>query len=360
MSSKPRLSTAALAVVIALGLACYLRQLDCGLGLTGMSRDISWGLYIGQFTFAVGIAASAVMLVLPYYLHDAKAFSGIVLYGEFIAISAVACSMLFIFVDMGQPARVLNVLLYASPRSIMFWDMLSLTGYLVLNAAIAAATLRSERSELPPPAWLRPVILLSIPWAISIHTVTAFLYGGLAARPAWFTAILAPRFLASAFASGPALLLLVLRVASEARRKIVVIVRYAMAANVFFLSLELFTHFYSGIPHHPLPPLLWISAALGLTALILLFTRQALTFALLLTFLSLWLDKGINMVVSGFDGTTPYIPTLPEISIALAIWAVGALMATLLFRTAGTVRAGQADRPDKLKHALPNPGVAHP
>jgi molybdopterin-containing oxidoreductase family membrane subunit len=348
MSPKQRLWVAALAVLIALGLACYLRQLDHGLGLTGMSRDVSWGLYIGQFTFAVGIAASAVMLVLPYYLHNTKAFSQIVLYGEFLSVAAVLCCLLFILVDMGQPARVLNMLLYPSPRSVMFWDMLSLTGYLALNTVIAAATLRSERRELPPPAWLRPIVLLSVPWAISIHTVTAFLYCGLAARPAWFTAILAPRFLASAFASGPALLILVLRAArvrveSAALRKLTVIVTYAMALHIFFILLELFTHFYSGIPHHALPLLTWIAAILAAISLLLL-TSSRLTLACSLTFLSLWLDKGLNLVISGFipsplNAVTPYVPTLPEISIAAAVWSCGALIATLLFRTAVSVRA---------------------
>jgi len=340
----------ALSVLIAAGLASYLRQLDYGLGLTGMSRDVSWGLYIGQFTFAVGIAASAVMLVLPCYLHNAKAFSKIVLYGEFIAISAVASCMLFIFADMGQPGRVLNMIFYASPRSIMFWDMISLSGYLAINAVCAAVTLRAERNELPPPAWLRPIVLLSIPWAVSIHTVTAFLYCGLAARPFWFTAILAPRFLASAFASGPALLLLILRAAGihiepGARGKLATVITYAMALNVFFVLLELFTHFYSGIGHHPLPPVFWISAVLSTAAFfLLLFFRRHLIPACALTFFALWLDKGLTMVTAGFNPSplgvvTAYTPTAPEIAIAAGIWSAGALLATVLFRRATAVRA---------------------
>src|SRR5690349_19164983 len=195
-------------VVMAAGLLCYLRQLDYGLGITGLSRDVTWGLYIAQFTFLVGVAASAVMVVLPYYLHNFKAFARITILGEFLAIAAVTMCMLFIFVDMGQPTRVFNVLLYPTPHSMMFWDMVSLGGYWVLNATIALVTLRAERDGTAPPRWIKPVIILSIPWAVSIHTVTAFLYGGLPGRPLWLTAILAPRFLASAFAAGPALLIL--------------------------------------------------------------------------------------------------------------------------------------------------------
>ena len=120
----------------------------------------------------------------------------------------VLMCMLFVFVDMGQPARVLNVLLHPSPHSVMFWDFLVLSGYLLLNLVIGTVTIEAERQGAPPPRWVRPLIYLSIPWAVSIHTVTAFLYAGLVARPFWMTAILAPRFLASAFASGPSLLIL--------------------------------------------------------------------------------------------------------------------------------------------------------
>ena len=126
--------------------------------------------------------------------------------------------ILFIFVDLGQPARVLNIILYPSPRSLMFWDMISLSGYLLLNATIALVTLSAEREETPAPAWIKPLVLLSIPWAISIHTVTAFLYSGLPGRSFWLTAILAPRFLASAFPAGPALLILLCLIAAQADR----------------------------------------------------------------------------------------------------------------------------------------------
>jgi molybdopterin-containing oxidoreductase family membrane subunit len=254
--------------------------------------------------------------------------------------------MLFIFADMGQPARVLNVIRYASPGSVMFWDMVSLNGYLVLNAVIATVTLICERKEVPPPRWIRPVILVSIPWAISIHTVTAFLYCGLVGRPFWHSAILAVRFLASAFASGPALLILMLlvlrRVArvsveEEALRKLSTIVSYAMTLSVFFVLLEVFTARYSGLPglkeHFE-----WGSMGVGVLGLVLLCSgRMAPACAAI--FVSLWIDKGLDLVVGGFvpsplGAVTEYTPTAPEIAIAGGIWAVGALVATLLLRTA--------------------------
>jgi molybdopterin-containing oxidoreductase family membrane subunit len=363
-----------LLAVVAVGLLCYLRQLSYGLGITGMSRNVTWGLYIGQFTFLVGIAASAVMVVLPYYLHNRKEFARMAILGEFLAISAVSMCALFVLVDMGQPSRILNILLYPTPRSIMFWDMVSLGGYLLLNAVIALVTLGAERKGITPPGWIKPIILISIPWAISIHTVTAFLYSGLPGRSFWLTAILAPRFLASAFASGPALLILLcmlLRkltgydVGSKAISTLAVIVTYAMVVNVFFLLMELFTSFYSQIPslvehfqimytgmqdHASL--LLFsgrLSIALMAIALLLLLvpgTRRnepTLVVACVVTFLSLWIDKGVCLVVCGFvpsplRAMTRYVPTLPEILITVGVWAVGALMITVFYKIALSVR----------------------
>ena len=362
-----------LVAVIGLGFFAYLRQLDVGLGVTGMSRDVTWGLYIAQFTFFVGVAASAVMVVLPYYLHNYKAFSKVTILGEFLAISAVVMCGLFIFVDMGQPARVLNVLLYPTPNSPMFWDSVSLGGYLVLNALIALITLGAEQKGIAPPKWIKPVIILSIPWAISIHTVTAFLYSGLPGRSFWLTAILAPRFLASAFASGPALLILLCvlirkltsyDVGKEAIRKLAVIVTYAMVLNVFFLLMEVFTAFYSRIPEHmehfqylfagleghdSLVPWMWTSVILAFLSLVLLITPRTrnsqaiLPVTCVIVFLSLWIDKGLGLIVGGFIPSPlgiveEYAPTLPEISITLGIWALGFLLITIFYKIALSVR----------------------
>jgi len=363
----------ALFVVILAGVLFYLWQLQVGLGITGLSRDVMWGLYIAQFTFLVGVAASAVMVVLPYYLHDWKAFGKITILGEFLAISAVTMCMLFIFVDMGQPMRVLNVMLYPTPNSMMFWDMVSLSGYLLLNAAISLVTLSAERKGVAPPPWIRPVIIVSIPWAISIHTVTAFLYSGLPGRTFWLTAILAPRFLASAFSSGPALLILLTMVIRKLTRfdpgrepiqKLSLIVTYAMVINVFFVLMEVFTVFYSQIPEHTehfeflflglhghagLVPWMWTSVVLAVISVVLLITpryrknEKVLAVSCVMVFLSLWIDKGLGLIVGGFVPTplghiTSYVPTLPEMSITLAIWAVGFLMITVFYKIALSVR----------------------
>ena len=365
---------ALLLAIVAAGAGCYLLQLSRGLTITGMSRDVSWGLYIGQFTFLVGVAASAVMVVLPYYLHNVKEFGRITVFGEFLAVAAVTMCLLFVIVDLGKPARVFNMILYPTPNSILFWDMVVLTGYLLLNLIIGWNVLESERNDVPPPRWVRTLVYVSIPWAISIHTVTAFLYAGLPGRHYWLNPLLAARFLASAFASGPALLIILAfimrRVTSfdpgrDAIGKLALIVTYALTATMFFLGLELFTALYSRVPGHGLltieylfrgseghgnlVPLMWASVALGLVALYLLInpaTRgrdSTLILACVATFVSIWLEKGIGLVVGGFipnpfDQIREYAPTLPEAVITAGVWATGLLILTLLCKIAISVK----------------------
>lgn len=362
-----------LLAVIGTGFIAYLYQFRIGLGVTGMSRDVSWGLYIGQFTFLVGVAASGVMVVLPYYLHNYKAFGRITVLGEFLAIASVIMCMLFIFVDMGQPLRVLNVILHPTPNSVMFFDMLVLSVYLFLNLLVGWTVLGAERKSVAPPKWVKPFIILSIAWAPSIHTVTAFLYAGLPGRHFWLSAIMAARFLASAFAGGPALLIMLALIVrkytkfdagKEAIQALGKIVTYFMITNVFFLGLEFFTAFYSKIPGHMHPfmylyagieghgklvPVMWLSTILAVVALFLLIFPQfrrnerVLAVASIATFFSLWIDKGFGLIVGGFvpnpfERITEYWPTLPETLITLAVWATGFLVLTILYKIAVSVK----------------------
>ena len=358
---------ACLLTLAATGFFFYLKQLDYGLTITGLSRDISWGLYIAQFTFLVGIAASAVMLVLPYYLHDYQAFGKITILGEFLAISAVITSIAFIFVDLGQPSRVMNVLLHPAPTSVLFWDMVALSGYLLINIVTGWTVLGCEKKGVPPPAWVRPLIILSIPWAISIHTVTAFIYAGLPGRDFWLTAIMAPRFLASAFASGPALLILFCLIlkrftgfdaGEKAIQALARIVAYALATSIFFVLVEFFTVTYGQIPeqmehfrylfaglgdHKSIAHWMGVGTLAALSSLALLIipgTRKKeplLAAACIGAFLSLWIEKGLGLVVTGFVPSplgviTDYTPTGPEAAITIGIWAFGSLMVTILYK----------------------------
>ena len=360
-------------LLIVAGLAAYSQQLSRGMTITGMSRDVAWGIYIAQFTFLVGVAASAVMVVLPYYLHSYKAFGRMVILGEFLAVSAVLMCSLFILVDLGQPFRVLNVFLYPSPRSPMFWDSVVLTGYLLINLVIGLVTLGAERRGVAPPGWVKPLIYLSIPWAVSIHTVTAFLYSGLAARPFWMTAVLAPRFLASAFASGPAFLIILALIlrrytsfdpGKEAIQKLATIVTYAMSISFFFVLVELFTVLYSDMPHHvdhfaylflglgektALVPWMWASLLLTVICVaLLLFPRiraneRYLVGICVAVIAAIWIEKGLGMIVAGFTPTTlgrvtEYGPTAPEIVITLGVYGIGFFVLTALYRIVIGVR----------------------
>ena len=364
---------AVLLAFMAAGALSYVQQYNYGLGMTGMSRDVSWGIYIAQFTFLVGVAASGVMVVLPYYLHNYKVFGKITILGEFLAVAAVSMCLLFIMADLGQPTRALNVLLHPTPGSILFWDMIVLNVYLFLNIFVGWVVLTAEKKEVAPPKWIKPFIYISIPWAVSIHTVTAFLYAGLPGRHFWLTAILAPRFLASAFAAGPALLILLCLIikrvtkfdaGQEAIQKLVTIVTYAALINVFFILLEFFTSYYSNIPghmhtldylffglhgHSQLVPWMRVSAIFGIVAIVMFLIPAArkredtLAIAWVLLFVSFWIDKGICLVIGGFvpsplEEITAYYPSFQEIMITLGIWATGFFILTVLFKIALSVK----------------------
>ncbi len=364
-----------LSAFVGVGAICYIRQYLFGLGLTGMGRDLSWGLYISQFTFLVGVAAGGLMLVLPYYIHNYKVFGRLTILGEFLAISAIIMCLMFIMADIGQPLRGLNMMLHPTPNSMLFWDMVVLLGYLGLNVICAWVILTAERKQVKPPKWVYFFVYLSIPFAVSIHTVTAMLYCGLPGRHFWLSAITAPRFLASAFAAGPALIviacLVMKRVANfdagkEAISKLTTIIMYAALINAFFVCLEFFVGYYSNIPGHMhsleylffglehnghvynnLVPFMWSSVFLcfgGLGLFAYMKIRKVSTDLMVgigcgMIFFALWLDKGLGFVLGGLvinplHEIVEYYPTANEIGITLGIWATGFLLVTLMYKIA--------------------------
>lgn len=366
---------AVLGVFIAIGAVCYLRQFLYGLGHTGMGRDLAWGLYISQFTFLVGVAAGGLMLVLPYYVHNYKAFGRITILGEFLAISALIMCLMFIMADIGQPLRGLNMILHPTPNSMLFWDMVVLLGYLGLNIVCAWVILTAERKQVKPPKWVYIFVFVSLPFAVSIHTVTAMLYMGIPGRHFWLTAITAPRFLASAFAAGPALIvlacLIMKRVANfdagkVAINKITTIIMYAVMINAFFVLVEFFVGYYSQIPGHiyalqylffglekngvvynNLVPFMWtfaIFCVVGFSLLAYGKIKDKMTDGLVaagcaLIFIGLYLDKGLGFVLGGLVVTPlyeikEYLPTANEIGITLGIWATGFFILTILYKIA--------------------------
>ncbi|MCB1163218.1 polysulfide reductase NrfD, partial [bacterium] len=368
-----------LGVLIVNGLAAYLRQTNTGLIVTGMRDPVSWGFYISNFTFLVGVAAAAVLLVVPAYIYNFKPIKEIVLFGELLAVAAMVMCMLFVMVDMGHPGRYLHLMPIVGsmnfPSSLLSWDILALSGYLAINLFISFYALyRMAHSREYSLQLIKPLILLSIPWAVSIHTVTAFLYNGLSSRPFWNASILAPRFLASAFCSGPAVMILIFQIVRKVSKieidnkalfKISELIAYAMGVNLFLFAAEFFKEFYSGSVHlapmkylyfgldghTQLVPWMWTAFVFNLTAFFIFLNPRArrnffvLNTACVLVIIGVYIEKGMGLVIPGFVPSTlgeiyDYLPTLTEKSVAIGVWAVGGLIYTLLVKFAMPVYTG--------------------
>ncbi len=372
--------TSVLVVLAAVGIAAYSKQLQIGLIATGMQNYVSWGFYIGNFTFFVGVAAAAVLLIIPAFLYDFGPIKEIVIVGEVLAVSALLMCLMFVTADLGRPDRFWHLIpglgILSLPRSMLGWDIVVLNGYLFLNIFIPGYLLWNAYHDRPVRWWfITPFILLSIPWAVSIHTVTAFIYNGLAARPFWNASILAPRFLASAFCSGPALVILLYQIVrkyskfhvkDEALFKIAEMIAIAMAINLFLLGAEFFKELYSDT-HHLTPlqylyaglhgkgrlvPWIWTAFAFNVTAFIIFLipaTRKnfaTLNLGCVLIIAGIWIEKGIGLIIPGFipaplGEVWEYTPTTIEILVTTGIWAIGLLILTALLKIVIPIETGE-------------------
>lgn len=361
-----------LLVLIASGMAAYANQVMHGLVVTSMRDQVSWGFYIGNFTFLVGVAAAAVMLVIPAYVYHWEPIKEVVLLGEMLAISALVMCMLFVTVDIGRPDRMLHLFPILGmpnfPYSLLSWDVLVLSCYFVLNLIIVAYLLFTGFSGRHyNPKILIPLVLISIPSAISIHTVTAFLYNGVAARPFWNASILAPRFLASAFCSGPAILIILfqilrkvagLKIKNEALAKIAELMAYAMFVNLFLSGAEMFKEFYSHSEHFIYTRVLlfgvggtkvhffmWPALIASMAAFVLFLVPKTrnnfytMNLGCLLIWFGVYTEKGMGLVIPGLTPDTlgeiyVYAPSLTEYRVAAGIFSIGFLVFTLLVKLA--------------------------
>ena len=253
----------ALTAIALVGANAWANQVVHGMSITGMSDHVSWGLYIANFTFMVGVAAGGVMMVIPAYLYHDEEMHDVVIVGELLAVAAIVMCLLFVTVDLGRPDRFWHLIpglgRFNFPISMLTWDVIVLNVYLLLNLHVCGYLLYMKfLGKSPNPRWYVPFVFLSIVWAISIHTVTAFLYSGLGGRPFWNTPVLAPRFIASAFVTGPAFIIVTLyllhRVAGMPLPRgpihtLVRIVRITILINLLMLASEVFTEFYTGGAH---------------------------------------------------------------------------------------------------------------
>ena len=379
-SKRYHLWMAFLTLVMLIGMYCYAIQLKQGLSATGMTDRVSWGLYISNFTFLVGVAAAAVMLVMPTYVLKDLDFKQAVLMGEGIAVAALIMCLAFVIADMGGPAVLWHMIpgigVFNFPNSMLTWDVLVLNGYLFLNISIPFYILFTHYQGKEPKASVYvPGALLSVFWAVGIHLVTAFLYQGLQSRPFWNNALLGPRFLASAFAAGPALIVLVLaairshtpfKISDKTIGKIAMVVTVAAQINLIMLGSELFKEFYAPTQHSEsayylffglgdkaaLRPWIWTSISLNVIATATLsFHRLRRNFKVLyaacsVLFFAIWIEKGFGLIVPGFipgpyGKIAEYTPTAIEIGVTLGIWALGAFIFIILSKTAIKIETGE-------------------
>lgn len=361
-----------LLLIILIGLIYYSKQAVDGMIWTNMRDQVSWGFYIANFTFLVGVAAAAVLLVIPAYIYNFKPIKEIVLFGEILAVCAIVMCLLFVTADLGRVDRAWHIMpppigKMNFPVSLLAWDVLVLNGYLIINTLAVGYVLYSRaKGEEYKMSFMWPIVLVSIPWAFSIHTVTAFLYAGLPSRPFWNAAVLAPRFIASALCSGPALMLIIfqivrkvstIQISDRAIFKIAELMAYAMAVNLYLFGAEIFKELYSnthhvasvqymyfGIHGHAhLAGFVWTAFIFNVTAFFLFLipkTRQNFFFlniACGLVFIGVYLEKGMGLVVPGFiPGTLgeiyAYLPSILEQAVSFAIWAFGALLFTIMLK----------------------------
>ena len=375
-----------LAALIVYGIAAYTRQAEHGLAVTGMTDQVSWGLYIANFTFLVGVAAAAVMMVIPGYLYHNQEVKGGVLLGEMVAIGAIVMCLLFVVADLGRPDRFWHMIPYIGkfnfPVSMLSWDVVVLNGYLLLNLHVPGYLLYKKYKGEKPAKWLYlPFVYVSILWAVSIHTVTAFLYTGLAGRPFWNAAILAPRFIASAFCAGPAFIILILEIIRGWTKfpmgdRIISFLRMVVLIsgliNIFLLISEVFTEFYADSAHvasarylffglhghNALVPWIWTAIVLNVTALISLVSRKfekrgviLRNVPLLMLIVAIWIEKGMGLVFPGFIPSPlgeilEYSPSANEVAVTVGIWGVGLFIMTVLLKHAVDIETGEV-HPDE-------------
>lgn len=372
-----------LLVLIVWGGLAYVDQFREGLIVTNMRDQVSWAFYIGNFTFLVGVAAAAVVLVIPAYVYQWGPIKEVAILGEILAISAIVMCLLFVVADMGHPDRFWHLIPVIGhmnfPSAILAWDVLVLNLYLVLNLVIVGHILyRGMQGRHYNPRLVVPLVLLSVPAAVGIHTVTAFIYAGLPGRPYWNASILAPRFLCSAFCSGPAVMVVLFQILQRTTKinikdaaiwKVAELMAYAMFINLFLLGAEIFKEYYSATEHliyfeylfkgigssAALVPYAWTFVICGIAAFLLFLfpaTRHnvvTLNLGCLLIYASVYIEKGMGLVMPAFTPDTlgeiyEYTPTIHELRIGAAIFSIGFFVFTVLCRIAIPIMTGEFAR----------------
>ncbi len=221
-----------LLAVIAWGFYAYITQLRYGLLMTGMRDMVSWGYYIFNFVFWIGVSHVGALISAILRLTHAGWRTPVTRIGELITISALMIGASMIFIDLGRPDRVLNLILYGRFQSPLTWDVIGVTTYLigsffylylpsipdfalmrdrlrrgtsVIKWKIYAFLAVGWRGTPEQREWLdnaqRIMTVMIIPIAVSVHTVVSFVFA-MTLRPGWDSTVLAPNFVIGALFSG--------------------------------------------------------------------------------------------------------------------------------------------------------------
>jgi len=381
-----------LSILALLGLNAYCKQFVYGMGVTGMSDQVSWGFYIANFAFLVGMAAAAATMVIPVYIYRNRELSDLVIFAHLFAVAAIIMALLFVVVDLGRPDRFHHMMLrFNFPVSMLTWDVISLNGYLFLNLHICGYLIYTAyRRRQPSKLFYIPFVFVAILWAFGTQLVEAFLYCGLGGRPFWNSAVIAPRLVAAAFAAGPSILIIALQVIAaytdykvpeKAFMTLRNTVRVAMSASLFLLASEAFTEFYTDSAHvasarylfigleghNGLVPWIWTAITLNVTALIILYTpfsksKKLLNIACAMIITGVWIEKGMGLVIPAFVPTplgeiVDYKPTLNEALVSIGIAGFGLLIFTILVRVTIPVLSGRLTIDKPYDPAAPLPEV---
>ena len=365
------------AFILAMLYVFYLQNTD-GLIVTGMTSQISDGLYLANLVFLVGVAAGAVTIVFPAYVYHHEGMHKVAVLGEMLAISAVIMVMVFVFAHMGRPDRLWHMIppwgIY-SFSSMLGWDVMVLNGYLILNFICGFYYLWCKYTGNPiNRKWFIPLVYVAIAWALSIHTVTAFLMANNPARPMWFHSMMPIRFIATAFAAGPALIILIFLVIRKntrfwvddsAIKLLTTIVQFCLGIAIFLTLSEVVIELYARTEHanglyylmfglHGLTglvPWFWSSVVLMICAFVMFFMPSfrndfnKLQIPCVMAFAGIWIEKGMGLIVPGYipspiGEVTEYHPSFVEWLMVLGIWAFGFFILTILLKGAIGIMLG--------------------
>jgi Ni/Fe-hydrogenase subunit HybB-like protein len=368
-----------LLLLVGVGAYAYSFQARFGLVVTNLSDQVGWGAYIANFTYLVGVSDAAILLMIPAYIYGNMEIRAVVMLGMMLAIAAIVAALLFIVADLGRPENFLHLLPVIGrlnfPKSVLAWDVLFCNGYLALSLHVPGYLLYAKYlGKKPLKRYYLPFIGVSIVWAVSVHTVTAFLYSGLGGRPYWNTAVLAPRFLVSSFACGAAILILMFTVVSRVAQVEVLprvyaylkrILVYTLIMNLFLLGAEVFKEFYTDSAHVAaarylffglhghgmLVPYIWSAVLMEFVALGILLAgslRELPRLTLLacaFVAVGIWIEKGMGLVIPGFvpsplGDIVEYTPSWIEGLVSLGIWALGALLFSIFAKIAIGIMSG--------------------